>query len=261
MKVLKLQQNSEEWLEFRKGKSGGSEFKDIYVTGNPLKGAITKVLDAKGIEYKKTALVGELAGMLTPHELARLKLEQQPKERYYEMLAERIARPLTPNDYVDRLEGKTFTMMERGHILEPEALSAVSTRLQKEFHGGDVVWVREDNENIYISPDGWLLGDGGKITEAVEIKCPESSKVIRAFLDQTYPKEYFPQVCKYFIVNEDLQVLHFAIYTDLIPELELQIFDIKREDVANSLIEMKAFEDTIMERLEEDYAKIIGQGF
>ena len=76
-----------------------------------------------------------------------------------------------------------------------------------------------------------------------------------------YPKEYFPQVCKYFIVNEDLKTLYFALYTDLIPELELQIWTIKREDVEASLEEMRAYEDAVMQMIDRDAQKIIELGF
>ena len=45
MKVIKLQQNSDEWLEFRKGKSGGSEFKNLWIPGLPLKAKIIERLE------------------------------------------------------------------------------------------------------------------------------------------------------------------------------------------------------------------------
>lgn len=260
MKIIPMQQNSEEWLEYRLGKSGGSEFKDLYITRKPLKGDIMALLEKNGVPFQKSETLEELANALTPMELAELKLKMEPKKRYYEMIAERVARPLTPNDYVDKLEGRPFNMMERGHILEPEAREAVEKKLKKKFVGGEAVWQRDDNPNIYISPDGWVESKG-KVTEALEIKCLESAKIIEAFLTGNYPKEYFPQVCKYFIVNEDLKTLYFALYTDLIPELELQIWTIKREDVEASLEEMRAYEDAVMQMIDRDAQKIIELGF
>lgn len=260
MKIIPMQQNSEEWLEYRLGKSGGSEFKDLYITRKPLKGDIMALLEKNGVPFQKSETLEELANALTPMELAELKLKMEPKKRYYEIIAERVARPLTPNDYVDKLEGRPFSMMERGHILEPEAREAVEKKLKKKFVGGEAVWQRDDNPNIYISPDGWVESKG-KVTEALEIKCLESAKIIEAFLTGNYPKEYFPQVCKYFIVNEDLKTLYFALYTDLIPELELQIWAIKREDVEASLEEMRAYEDAVMQMIDRDAQKIIELGF
>ena len=260
MKIIPMQQNSEEWLEYRLGKSGGSEFKDLYITRKPLKSDIMALLEKNGVPFQKSETLEELANALTPMELAELKLKMEPKKRYYEIIAERVARPLTPNDYVDKLEGRPFSMMERGHILEPEAREAVEKKLKKKFVGGEAVWQRDDNPNIYISPDGWVESKG-KVTEALEIKCLESAKIIEAFLTGNYPKEYFPQVCKYFIVNEDLKTLYFALYTDLIPELELQIWTIKREDVEASLEEMRAYEDAVMQMIDRDAQKIIELGF
>lgn len=53
---------------------------------------------------------------------------------------------------------------------------------------------------------------------------------------------------KYFMVNDDLETLHFIVYTDVIPELELQVFDIKCKDVEDRLSEAKAFETESLKR-------------
>ena len=101
MKVLKIQQNSEEWFEFRKGKSGGSEFKDLWIPGLPLKSKIVEFLEKDGQALSpadKRSKVEELAAMLEPEELAKLKLDSNPKKKYYELIASEVARPLTPND-------------------------------------------------------------------------------------------------------------------------------------------------------------------
>lgn len=258
MKVLKLQQNSEEWLEFRKGKSGGSQFKDLYIPGLPLKSKIVAKLE----EFQplpaadKKLTVKELAGMLEPSELVELKLEMDPKKQYYEMIAERVARPITPNDYVDELNGEPFSMMARGHILEPKAIAAFEEKTGKKCDEDSVVWVSDYDENAYISPDGCITDEDGKVTEAVEVKCLSSPEIVKAYLTDEYPKEYQPQVLKYFMVNDDLEVLHFAMYTDLIPGLELQIFDIKREEVADQIEEARTFEKAILERIDADTKKI-----
>ena len=72
MKVIKLQQNSDEWLEFRKGKSGGSEFKNLWIPGLPLKAKIIERLERENplSPEDKRCTVQELAGMLEPSELA-----------------------------------------------------------------------------------------------------------------------------------------------------------------------------------------------
>ena len=266
MRVIELQQNSEEWLEFRKGKSGGSEFSELYPKKKPLKTEVMKALDEAGVKYQKSETLEELIAALEPRELARLKLRMDVKSWYYKKLAEKVARDLTPNDYADKLPNvsqmsKSEFMMARGHILEEEAREAASEKIGVEFEGGSEVWVREDNNNIYISPDGWHKEKDGKIKQALEIKCLESEKVLEAYLTGKYPEDYYPQICKYFIVNENLEDLYFVIYTDLIPGLELQVWRIKRDDVESDLEVMRIYEDEILKRLAEDEEKIIKLGF
>lgn len=264
MKVIKIEQNSEEWLEFRKGKSGGSEFGDLWIAGLPLKSKIIEALEKDGQPLPpedKKLTVAELAEMLEPEELAELKLEGEPKERFYEIIAERVARPITPNDYVDRLNGQPFSMMARGHILEPEAIAAFEAQTGKKADDESCVWVSDYDEAAYVSPDGCFTGKDGKIREAIEVKCLSSAKVIKAYLEGKYPKEYAPQILKYFMVNDDLEKLYFVIYTDVIPGLELQVFEIKREEIEEQLIEAKAFESVVLERINNAAAKIESLSF
>ncbi len=264
MKVLKIAQNSEEWREFRLGKSGGSEFKDLWIPGYPLKSKIIEELEKDGQPLPpedKKMTVAELAGMLEPEELAELKLAGEPKERYYEIIAERVARPVTPNDYADQLGGEPFSMMARGHILEPEAIAAFEAKTGKKVDEDSVVWISDYDPNAYVSPDGVITNKDGKATEAIEVKCLSSAKVVKAYLEKKYPKEYAPQILKYFMVNDDLEVLHFVIYTDLIPGLELQIFDIKREEMEQQYTEAKVFEKVILQRINKAAEKIESLSF
>ncbi len=263
MKVIKLQQNSDEWLEFRKGKSGGSEFKNLWIPGLPLKAKIIERLERENplSPEDKRCTVQELAGMLEPSELAELKLEAEPKKHFYEIVADRVARPVTPNDYEDRLNGEPFTMMARGHILEPEAIAAFEEKTGKKVDEDSVVWVSDYDENAYVSPDGAITSKDGKVREACEFKCLSSAEVIKCFDEHCYPKEYEPQVLKYFMVNEDLETLHFIIFTDLIPGLELQVFDINRKDFEERLAEARAFEKASLKRIDELALKIEGLSF
>ena len=264
MKVIKIQQNSEEWLEFRKGKSGGSEFKDLWIPGYPLKSKIIKQLEKDGQPLSpedKRLAIADLAEMLEPEELAELKLTGEPKERYYEIIAEQVARPITPNDYVEQLHGEPFSMMARGHILEPEAIKTFEEKIGKKVDKESAVWVSDYDNDAYISPDGAITDKDGKIREAIEVKCLSNAKVVKAFLEKKYPKEYEPQIIKYFAINEDLEILHFLIYTDAVPGLELQIFDIKRDSIAGKIREVKAFEQAILKKVREASEKIESLSF
>lgn len=262
MRVVKIEQNSEEWEEFRKGKSGGSELKDLWTTTMPTKEKIISYLISENraseddLPSLKKSTVAEIMSILTPRDIAELKIAKEPKKRYYTMLAELVARPLTPNDYADKLNGEPYSPMARGHILEPQAADAFEKATGKKLDEDSVIWVRDSNKNSYISPDRTITSKDGKVREAVEIKCFYSDTVLEIWKTGKIPEEYMPQIAKYFMVNEDLETLYWVVYTDLIPGLELQIFTVKRDDIKNSIEELEAYEDFVLDMLEKDVKKI-----
>ena len=143
MILLKIDQNTEEWDEFRKGKSGGSAFGKLYKVNGRTNDAI--------------------------------------KDQFFVMLAERVARPMTPNDYADKIpEGVPFSWALRGHILEPEAAKLFSERYKIPLVDG-YVWANDKNIASYVSPDRAIFGKDGKLSEAVEIKCLSSEKVLKVW--------------------------------------------------------------------------------
>jgi putative phage-type endonuclease len=141
------------------------------------------------------------------------------KKAYYELIAERIAQPADDEN-----------VMERGHRLETEAIALFEEKTGKKFDTSLVIWEREDNANIAISPDAFAD------TEAVEIKCLSSASHIEAYLIQQVPDEYEYQVLQYFIVNENLETLYFVMYDPRMPEkIQLHYFTITREQVAEQV--------------------------
>lgn len=250
MKVLQLQQNSPEWEEYRLGKSGGSDAGKLYPYSKP-SAPLTKAFLAKlDIPFGERESIESMLIKLNPEQLGELKAEQPKLDEFYRIVAERVARPITPNDYEDRLDGRPFSMMERGHILEPEALEMFEKVSGKKLDKGSVVWERSDNPLSYVSPDGGGTVKG-KVTFAAEVKCPESHKMIRAWHENQYPQEYSKQIVKYFVVNDDLEVLYFVLYTDVIPALPILIFEVHRKDIKSEIEEYKSFEDAILKQVDE----------
>ena len=173
-----------------------------------------------------------IRAMLTEDELNELYANVQINDSIYKLIAQRIAKPINPNDYADRIpEGATYSAMLRGQILEEEARELISEKLGKKIIPGRV-WQSEENEYMICSPDGEIVDDTGKVSEAVEIKCLDSWKVVKAYYEKHPPLDYEAQIIQYFLVNENLQKLYFCIYSDVFtnPELGLQIFELKRED-------------------------------
>lgn len=232
MQVVNIQQDTEEWLEFRRDKIGGSSLHKLFPNTPPSKPELLATLTTLGIESNPRSSIKDLTASLPPVQIAMIKAEQSKKDEFYKLVAGLVARPVNFNDY-DVLDGVKVGWRERGHILQPEAIATFEELRKVKVNTGDSVWVSDDNPNIMVSPDGYIPAK--EITEAVELKCPDNHVVIRAYDEQRYPEEYHEQVLQYFIVNEKLQKLHFLIYTDCIPSLPLQVFTIGREDVADQL--------------------------
>lgn len=232
MKILDIEQRSQEWLDFHEGRISGSSAKDYSSVRYIPKTELVEFAESKGYEFPKNLTMDNIRAMLTEDELNELYANVQINDSIYKLIAQRIAKPINPNDYADRIpEGATYSAMLRGQILEEEARELISEKLGKKIIPGRV-WQSEENEYMICSPDGEIVDDTGKVSEAVEIKCLDSWKVVKAYYEKHPPLEYEAQIIQYFLVNENLQKLYFCIYSDVFtnPELGLQIFELKRED-------------------------------
>lgn len=138
---------------------------------------------------------------------------------FYELIAERVAYPAGNQN-----------PMDRGTELESEAVERFIKETGKKFDSSLVIWMRDDNESIAISPDAFK----GK-TEAFEAKCLSSARHLEAFLTQEIPDEYEFQKLQYFIVNDDLKKLTFGFYDPRIPCKDFFTIEIKREDVQEEI--------------------------
>ena len=228
MKILDLEQRSQEWLDFHEGRISGSSAKDYSSVRYIPKVELVEFAESKGYEFPKNLTMDNIRAMLTEDELNELYANVQINDSIYKLIAQRIAKPINSNDYADRIpEGATYSAMLRGQILEDEARELISEKLGKKIIPGRV-WQSEENEYMICSPDGEFEDE----TEAVEIKCLDSWKVVKAYYEKHPPLDYEAQIIQYFLVNENLQKLYFCIYSDVFtnPELGLQIFELKRED-------------------------------
>ena len=162
------------------------------------------------------------------------KRKTTPKIGFYEIIAERIAIPAT--------EEKP---MERGKRLEDIAIKIFSKKTGKKINTDLVIWERDDNRDIAISPDGYR----GK-AEAVEVKCLSSARHIEAWLTKKIPSEYEYQALQYFVVNDDLKKLYFVFYD---PRLPIDIFwiEISRSDIEDKIKEMLETERDAIKRIKE----------
>jgi predicted phage-related endonuclease len=166
---------------------------------------------------------------------------------FYELIAEKLGIP------AEEVE----TPMERGSRLEKEAIARFSEETGKEVDTRLLLWTRDDNENIALSPDGVVIPKKGAVeTEAVEVKCLSASRHIEAYLTQQVPDEYEYQVLQYFIVNEDLKTLYFVCYDPrfaMNPNIKLDFFylTIQREDVIEQVNEILEYERTTLKEVDD----------
>ena len=254
MKILDLEQRSQEWLDFHEGRISGSSAKDYSSVRYIPKTELVEFAESKGYEFPKNLTMDNIRAMLTEDELNELYANVQINDSIYKLIAQRIAKPINPNDYADRLDGATYSAMLRGQILEEEARELISEKLGKNIIPGRV-WQSEENEYMICSPDGEFEDE----TEAVEIKCLDSWKVVKAYYEKHPPSEYKPQILQYFVVNDKLKKLYFCIYSDVFsnPDLGLQIFELNREDYKEEIEIVKRVENATLELVEKEVQKLM----
>lgn len=189
-------------------------------------------------ELRRGKITGSKLSGITPKTRGAGK-----KIGFYELLAERLA-----------LEEEAEDPMERGHRLEPEAI-----QIFQEKHGKTVesvgFCVSDLNANIALSPDG-LIKVEDKYREAVEVKCLSAAHHLEAYFEQKIPKDYDEQVLQYFIVNEDLETLHFTFYDPRIKAISMFTITVTRAELEGRIQEHLSYQiaaleeiDTLLEKL------------
>lgn len=259
MKVIEgLVQRTEEWFSFKNGKISGSKADQYSRPRLILKEELMNYAKSKGYEFKPSLTINNIRGLMTQDELNELDYTVQLNDSICKLIAEEIAKPIDPNDYLDRLGNRPFSMMARGEILEDEAREKLSKKLNKNVLPGRV-WQADFNERIIVSPDGEIINKKGIIVEAVEIKCLDSWKVVKAFYEKRPPIEYKYQIVQYFLVNEKLKKLYFVIYSDCFaaaPDLELQIFEINRSDFEQEIMQARYMQEATLEIVAREVEKL-----
>lgn len=200
----------------------------------------------KTIKFENTeAWLAGRRGKVTGTRLGSIVVKRGTGEKigFYELIAEKLA--LAPD--------KESPMM-RGLRLEQDAVDEFSKATGKTVDTSLVIWTRDDNDNIAVSPDGFIVSENGKVEEAVDAKCLSSARHIEAFLNNEIPDDYEFQKIQYFIVNTDLQTLHFAFYDPRMTVKSFFYITVKREDVEDEIAEYLEYQRVKLE-LVNDYVK------
>lgn len=197
MKIIDVEQGTQEWQTVRRCK----------ITG-------TKLEDVMGTPLGRAQLISEL--------IAEEATEQT-----------KFVRPTEE--------------MERGTNEEEFAIKLFEGQIGKKFARGGI-WVSDDFDFLAHSPDASLTKKG-KVIEAVEVKNPDSKTAIFNRLINLIPVEetglpkgrlpflgvppdYKWQCVNYFLVNPDLQRLHFLIHDArfIDPKAKLYVVTIERDN-------------------------------
>src|ERR1035437_1844991 len=165
------------------------------------------------------------------------------KKAYYELIAERLAvEPDTEE-----------TPMDRGSRLETEGIQKFVETTGKEVDTSLVIWERDDNSSIAISPDGFIGTE-----EAIEMKCLSSASHIEAWLTQEIPSEYQDQALQYFVCNDELKTLFFCFYDPRIPCKSFFWLEMNREAVGEKVSEYLKYEQDTLAEINEIVATLSG---
>jgi predicted phage-related endonuclease len=169
------------------------------------------------------------------------------KVGFYELIAERIGLPA---------DGEN--PMDRGQRLEPEAIERFEAATGKKVDTSLVIWTRDDNENVAVSPDGFIVPKKGKsIEEAVETKCLGSARHIEAVLTNEVPDEYHYQKIQYFAVNDDLKKLYFCFYDPRLKVKDFHIIEVTREQVQEEVDALLAYQRETLAEVERIAAELM----
>lgn len=172
-----------------------------------------KILKFKDKESWLEARRGKITGSKVTDVIT--KRGNTVKVGVYQLIADRLGIPADDENPI-----------ERGNRLEPVALDEFEKETGKKVNRDLVIWLRDDDDNIAISPDGYI-GE----TEAVEVKCESSARHIENLVTKELPSNHEDQILQYFIVNDKLKKLHFVSYDDRVLARPYVRIEIKREDV------------------------------
>lgn len=164
---------------------------------------------------------------------------------FYELIADQLLSP----------DAEPENPMDRGHRLEPEALDRYEQKTGEKLDRSLVMWVREDDENVAVSPDGSV--EGSNNTKAVEAKCLSSARHIEAYITKQVPDEYHYQKLQYFLVNDKLETLTFAFYDPRLRVVDFFTIEITRADVLAELEELMVYERQLLADVQTEVNKIL----
>lgn len=163
--------------------------------------------------------------------------------------------------------------MARGHRLEPESVDLVAEKYSLGEVDSDCgMWVSDENAAIAVSPDGSEKSDTP--TFAIETKSLSSPLHIKYIVKDrrakklegyrpfdNVPDDFKEQVLQYFVVNENLKTMYFALYDDRMAfdHLMHYVIVIDRSDVKEEIMAQMIIQDNVIKQVNETLTEIINE--
>lgn len=223
MRIVRLEQNSEVWFEFRRGRIGGSKSKGIKPT-------------SKG-KYK-----GRIDGTAG----------------FWKLVAERVAIAKDGENEFDRghrLEPVAMQMTNDKFELN----LAWKTDKQKDLPG---IWVSDDSEDMYISPDAAENSDAptyaaeSKAFDTDKHLWVMYEDMAAKKLEGYNPIDSLPvdnqdQAVDYFVINKGMETLYWTLINDKVAFDHLIHYTIviKREHVQDRVEKLEATQKLVLAEL------------
>lgn len=248
MHIVDVDQNTEAWFEERRGKISGTRLGEVYSSRAYTKADLIDALEKADIEFDKKMTVKDLDKLVTNDVKLELLRLAPKKIGFYEILAERLASE--PDDEDRR---------DRGHRLEEDVVELFTEMTGKKVERVGIC-VSSFNPDVINSPDGLIATEieinGEKAIvykEAIEIKCLSTARHLQAVIENRIPDEFTAQKLQYFIVNDQLEQLHFVFHDDRIVHKDLQtkIVTVNRSDLEEQIELYKAFQTVTLEEIDK----------
>ncbi len=253
--IKNIEQNNNVWLDYRRGRITGTKAKDIKNDTYTTTGI--KTLENKLNKTTDTTEKNKIAEQI--NDIKNKSNAWKYTAGIWRLLAEQLTDDTTTDE----------TPMQRGHRLENTNATLTSIKEHLENMTLDAgIWERTDNPLLSVSPDA--CEKGATPTWAIECKSLSTErhlqtvvpwlvlmnkinvsdntktrlmynelKNIRAF--DHVPAEYQNQVIQYFLVNDHLHTVYFALYDDRLNVKALQhcVLTVTRESVKNEIKEQR----------------------
>lgn len=227
MKTINFHGDEGDWMQARRGKITGSKVSKVVSKRAYTINDIKEYLGDKAPSKGKKEVYEEL---LTDEDKITLSISGKRNIGFYEIIADRLGFPADENE----------PDMDRGNRLESEAIEEFVKQTGIKMETGKVMWYREDNESIAVTPDAW----GKKV--ALEVKCQNPARHIKSLVENEPPEGYENQFLQYFVVNDELETLYVVSYNPLITVKPLLVFEIHRKDVQDEVDQMRATQNALL---------------